>query len=119
MVALALVRISILAFYLRIFVSQTFRYQAWGLMALITFALTFILQCNPLSFAWNRWDGEHTGTCIHLNAMAWAAAGSNIALDLCTIILPLPQIAKLQLSWGKKIPLMMVFCLGFLSVRCA
>ncbi|KAF2093048.1 hypothetical protein NA57DRAFT_49239, partial [Rhizodiscina lignyota] len=116
--SLALTKISILFFYLRIFSTRNFRYMVYMLMAcdaayIIGFDFALIFQCKPINFAWKKWDGEHSGTCVDANAIGWSAAACNIALDLLTIILPLPQIAKLQLSWGKKIPLLLVFALGF------
>jgi hypothetical protein len=108
-----------LIFYIRLFHMRGFRTVAGMLIAcnvifVLSFDFVLIFQCNPISTAWKKWDGQHPGTCLDVNAIGWAAAAINIFLDLATIILPLPQIAKLQLSMRKKIPLFLVFALGFL-----
>jgi hypothetical protein len=109
-------------------------YALMGLSAayVLAFDLSFALQCRPLHLvslpysrtwyvsdqiqAWKHWDGDlRGGTCnVSVNALGWSAAATNIAIDLGVIVLPLPQIFKLQLSWGKKVPLLLVFALGFL-----
>lgn len=119
MTALSLTKISIIYFYLRIFKSKRFRLACYAVMTfavvyLIAFDLVCIFQCHPVHYAWDRWDGEHQGTCLNANAVGWSAAGLNMVLDIATISLPLRELGKLQLSWDKKIPLMLLFLLGFL-----
>lgn len=66
---IALVKISILLLYLRMWPesrgqSRWFRRSCYTVMALLIF-FTFIcmlvlgLQCQPLSYSWTRWDGQH------------------------------------------------------------
>lgn len=117
--SLAITKISICAFYLRLFTTRNFRYMAYFLMGLhaayiIAFLFGFMFQCKPVNLAWHFWDKEHEGKCINSNGLVRAAAAFNIILDVATIVLPQAQIAKLQLSWGKKIPLMVVFGVGLL-----
>jgi hypothetical protein len=118
--SLALTRTSILLLYLRVFSSSLlFRRCGYALIALhfgylVAFDLVLILQCRPINLAWTGWDHQHNGICLSINAIGWSAAGINIALDLATIILPLPQLAKLCLPWHKKLPLIFIFLLGFL-----
>jgi len=60
-------KMSIVLFYLRIFpstVSTTFRKICWILVGLFiamptAFALATAFQCNPVSFSWTGWDGQH------------------------------------------------------------
>jgi hypothetical protein len=118
--SLSLTRISILLLYIRIFTtSDLFRQCAYALVIVHliyvgAFDFVVLFQCRPINLAWNRWDGQHTGYCLNVNAIGWSAAGINIALDLATIILPLPQLVKLWLPWHKKLPLVLLFMLGFL-----
>jgi hypothetical protein len=79
-----------------------------------TFTSTVIFQCTPVSGAWQVWDGERPAKCINQNAMVITTSSINIFLDLAIIGLPLPELYKLNLSLGKKIQVMLVFCLGFL-----
>jgi hypothetical protein len=118
--SIGLTRISILLLYVRIFsTSSLFRRCAHTLIIfnfgyLAVFNIVLLFQCRPINLAWNRWDDQHEGICLSINAIGWSAAGINIALDLATIILPLPQLVKLRLSWQKKLPLILIFLLGFL-----
>lgn len=81
---------------------------------LITFVLVTIFQCSPIDGAWLRWDGTHNYTCNNENAQAWAAAATNIVIDIATMILPLPELYNLNLSARKKISVMAMFSLGIL-----
>ena len=99
---------------MRGFVRMAYFLIACNIMCMVGFVFAFIFQCKPVSLAWNGWDGQHKGKCVDVNAIGWAAAAFNIILDIATIVLPLPRIAKLQLSRDKKIPLFIVFLLGSL-----
>lgn len=68
--AVAAVKLSILAMYLRIFPSREFRIGAWVIGGTviawwIAIVLVCIFQCNPIYVAWVPWD---KGTCINLRA---------------------------------------------------
>ena len=65
----ALVKLSILFFYLRIFPATGVRRLIWMTIAVdvmfgTTFVFVAIFQCHPISFYWKRWDGEHSGKCF-------------------------------------------------------
>lgn len=117
--ALPLLKISILFFYLRIFPEKGFRRMVFVAMGLcvgygIAFVLVSVFQCRPISYAWNQWDDEHEGTCNNINAQGWTSAGLNVILDIIVIILPMPQLWKLQLNMRKKFLLLLMFSVGFL-----
>ncbi|OCK81388.1 hypothetical protein K432DRAFT_351109 [Lepidopterella palustris CBS 459.81] len=116
--SLALTKISILLFYLRIFPDRAFRRAVYITMAfcvgyILAFIPLTIFQCRPINLAWTRWDGEHSGTCVNLNAEGWTSAAFNIALDVTTIVLPLRQLSTLKMSRRKKVGIMFMFMLGF------
>jgi hypothetical protein len=118
---IAMTKISILLFYLRIFPERRFRRMAWATLTccvlfIATFVPALIAQCNPISLAWDRWDGEHEGKCINLNAMGWAAAAINIVLDLAVIILPIFETLKLRMSMMRKVGIGLMFAGGLLYV---
>jgi len=78
-ITLPLIKVSIIFTYLRIFPEMSFRWLAFAAIGLniayvIAFLIVTVLQCQPISFAWNRWDKEHEGTCMDLNAQVMAAA---------------------------------------------
>jgi hypothetical protein len=117
--ALPLVKISILLFYIRTFPTTWFRVASWITIFCcagyaIAFLLVSIFQCDPISLAWTRWDGEHTGTCNNINAQVWASAAINVFLDLVIIILPLPIVYKLNINRRKKLLVTAMFCVGLM-----
>lgn len=117
--ALALTKISILFFYLKVFPKRSFRLCTYALIAInlvyaITYDLLLIFQCNPIKGAWLQWDGEFETQCISINVLGWSAAAINIALDLAVIILPLPELFALSLSLRKRLQIIAMFTVGFL-----
>jgi hypothetical protein len=118
---LPMVKISICFFYLRIFPGDTVRYLIYGTIVFnalmgLSFDLVALLQCHPIDYQWKRWDGEHKGTCINNNALAFANAGISIVLDLWMLSIPMSQLVYLKLHWKKKIGVAMMFGVGFLFV---
>lgn len=110
---------SILVFYLRVFVSLPFRRLVFlgltlaGLiLTIFTFLVTF--QCSPVKHAWQFWDGERPGSCHNVNAIIWAMAAANLALDLYVMSIPFPQLITLSLSRKKKLYILAMFSVGFL-----
>ncbi|KAI0172174.1 hypothetical protein GGR52DRAFT_457642 [Hypoxylon sp. FL1284] len=115
---LSLTKISILFFYLKVFPKRWFRICAYGLIIInvvyaVAYVLLLVFQCNPISGAWTQWDGETPSQCISINVLGWSAAAINIALDLAVIILPLPELLSLSLSFRKKVQIMAMFAVGF------
>lgn len=62
--------------------------------------------------AWLKWDGEHRGKCLDLNADGWASASINIILDLIVITLPMKQLTVLKMSWQRKLGVIAMFLGG-------
>jgi|SRR5690242_11620924 len=117
--SIATTKISILLFYLRIFPRAELRKAIWitivvCFLYIVSFLTATALQCIPISIAWKKWDGEHRGQCINLNADAWSAAAINIVLDLVVIVLPLNELKKLVMSRRHKFGVMVMFLGGFL-----
>ncbi|KAH7408895.1 putative integral membrane protein [Cadophora sp. MPI-SDFR-AT-0126] len=114
----ALTKSAILFFYLRIFPPTISKRLLYAIITFcltygITFSLTFAFQCLPVPYSWNGWDGEHSGKCMNRNAMVWSQSTINTGLDLVIILLPLPCLVKLNLSWRKKIFICLMFSVGF------
>ena len=93
----SLTKISILLLYLRIFTTKAFKWQCWtlititGLYGAAAVVATGLL-CDPIDGVWKRWDGEHPAKCVNINALTFAVAGINMALDILIIVLPLYQV---------------------------
>ncbi|KAH7176948.1 putative integral membrane protein [Dactylonectria macrodidyma] len=114
---IALLKLSLLFFFLRIFPAAGIRRVLWATMAIIgafgfAFVFAAIFQCQPVSFSWKSWDGEHLRQCIDVNAMAWANATISIALDIWMLAIPLAQVRALHLNLKKKIAVAAMFCVG-------
>jgi hypothetical protein len=119
--SIALTKIAVLLFYLRIFPDQNLRRLIYitivvCIMYIIAFVTATALQCIPIRNAWEHWDGEHHGKCINLNADAWASAAVNIILDLVVIMLPMRALGKLAMSRRRKFGIMLMFLGGGLYV---
>lgn len=113
------VKLSILAFYLRLFPGVLIRRLIWGTVSvtvsfIIIFDLVTIFQCQPVGHYWTGWDGETEGHCLSINALVWANAASSILLDAWMIFIPLSQLRNLQLHWKKKIGVALMFSVGVL-----
>ncbi|RDL30138.1 uncharacterized protein BP5553_10416 [Venustampulla echinocandica] len=112
-----LIKIAFLLFFHRIFTDQTITRIIWTLIAvnvmvIITFVVALCFICRPISYSWNSWDGEHTGTCGNANALAFSNAGICILLDCIIIALPITRIMALQLSLRRRISILFMLCVG-------
>ena len=121
-----LTKISILLLYLRLFpeTEKWFRAACLGLISVsgitvIPSYFTILFQCDPIAFAWLRWDRNHPGTCINTVAQISALAGVNITLDLLVFMLPIPRLLKLNVSTSKKIAVLPVFLTGLFVTICS
>jgi len=117
---LALMKLILLFFYLRIFPYPGVRRLLWMTVVFaIMFGLTFILagvfQCVPPDYVWKHWDTFiETNKCINVNAMTWANAGISIGLDIWMLAIPLSQLPGLNIPWKKKIAVAFMFIVGTL-----
>ncbi|KAF2274394.1 uncharacterized protein EI97DRAFT_127804 [Westerdykella ornata] len=114
---IALTKISILFFYLRIFPHREFRLCTYATMAAcFAYMLAFLpgvaFQCVPIRIAWEKWDDEHHGKCINMNALALAASALNMILDAIVVALPLRELAKLEMSRRRKAGILFMFLGG-------
>lgn len=116
---LALTKMSILCFYLRIFPNTTFRAVSyvvlfWVAASGIVSIFVQIFQCTPINFIWEGWKKGEFGPykCIDINALGFATAASSIAQDIAIIVMPLPLLARLNVSRRCKLGIMIMFSLG-------
>lgn len=118
-IQVSLLKHSLLFFYLHVFPTQPTRRVLWGTIGfntayMLVFVIVGIFSCQPVSYLWTRWDGEHQGKCIDINAVAWAHAGISIVLDVWVLVIPLSQLRLLKLDWRKKIGVGLMFSVGTL-----
>ncbi|KAM0257017.1 hypothetical protein ACHAQJ_004610 [Trichoderma viride] len=118
-IEVSMLKLSLLLFYIRIFPGQTVRRLLWGTFtgsALFGLAFVFVavFQCTPVKYYWQKWDGEHQGTCLNINSIAWSNAAISIAIDIWVLAIPLWQLKSLNLDWRRKVGVGMMFCVGAL-----
>ena len=117
--SIASLKLSFLFLYLRIFPKKSVKRLLWGTVGLaIVYGLVFIFlgifPCHPISHYWNRWDGEHVGTCMDVSAIAWANGAVSIAIDLWMMSIPFAQLRKLNLTLKRKLGVFAMFGVGLL-----
>ncbi|KAI9148921.1 CFEM domain-containing protein [Paramyrothecium foliicola] len=113
----ALVKLSIISFYIRIFPGRAVQRLLWGTFVFtivwaLTFIFTVILQCQPISYFWTQWERTHNGRCASASRISWSHASLNIALDLWVLAIPLWQLKGLHLHWKKKLGVAIMFGVG-------
>lgn len=116
-VAVALVKLSILSMYLRIFPSREFKIGAYviGFIVIgwaIAIVLVCIFQCNPIEMAWQPW--LTTGTCINLKGSFIGNGVPNILTDVAILAMPVKQVWHLHATMAQKVSLLCTFGLGSL-----
>ena len=115
---IAMVKISILLLYRRIFATRKFRMAtllvgiacvSWLIAALLCLAF----QCRTETERYNA-ASLFSDQCIDLKAYWAAVAGSNMGLDLVILSMPLYMVWNLKLAVRQKVALTGVFALGAL-----
>ncbi|CVK85960.1 related to integral membrane protein [Fusarium mangiferae] len=121
--SLALVKLSILAFFLRIFPDQRFRiivrWTTIFILVMCPLYLALILaQRRPLDLFWNGWrDKNPRGVMLSGNLIGITHGAWNVALDIWMMILPMTQLLKIGIKLKKKIGVIAMFGVGlFLTI---
>ncbi|KAL0934098.1 uncharacterized protein CTRU02_210897 [Colletotrichum truncatum] len=121
--AMAAIKASILFCFLRIFPDRVFRRavfatQMFNLLVALTWVILCCVQCQPISYAWNGWDGEHQGGCgVQSSSIGLIHVAFQIAIDLVMLVLPITQVYKLQMDFKKKLGVMAMFLVGIFCLR--
>jgi len=108
-------KISILLFLSRIFSARWFQLTVRSLIIVLLLhgvasVLATAFQCTPISFTWNRNNRDQT--CLNVSAIGYSAAGVNLGEELLILLLPIPELAKLQIDTRNKMALSFIFSLG-------
>jgi hypothetical protein len=101
-------KITILAFYLRIFPNVNFRRTTWVMIVLsaiwgIVFSCLWAFECSPISYAWTQWNSPTSGKCLRADLIAVVQAAFSLVLEVAIFILPIPILLRLRLNWRKKL----------------
>ncbi|TDZ33799.1 Satratoxin biosynthesis SC1 cluster protein 4 [Colletotrichum spinosum] len=108
------VKFSILLQYRRIFRTEKAAKIILGLMVWLALYSAFclgtsIFTCWPVA---KYWDNAIEGGCIERSALNYAIAGFNILNDLIILLLPVPWLRGLQVTFRAKLVLIGVFTCG-------
>lgn len=115
-VVLALIKVSIVTMYLRIFwayrpfyltcyVVLTFIILSSSIITILT-----ILSCRPVEYFWDR--DIAGGACLDITALAYANSGLAVVQDLIIVLLPIIMLWRLQMTRKKKFFIGIMFALG-------
>ncbi|KAH6997440.1 hypothetical protein EDB80DRAFT_585674 [Ilyonectria destructans] len=105
---------SLLAFYRRIFPNRRFQITVWaGLVFLLGHCIVFlgliVFQCRPIDSIWNR---NLEGKCLNITAIVNSGAALSIVEDIAFLVMPIPELLKLQLGTRKRAALLLIFSIG-------
>ncbi|KAK0659709.1 hypothetical protein QBC41DRAFT_286988 [Cercophora samala] len=112
-----LLRHSQVLFFLRIFVVGNSKPMIKGTMianVVISTCLGLVLafQCKPVKYFWMRWDSTQEGKCLNNVHVLSITTVFAMLLDAWTLILPLPYVARLQLSVRKRVGISVMLATG-------
>jgi hypothetical protein len=82
---------------------------AYTALHTVAFFFAVLFQCKPVPFAW---DKDLRGTCLNLTTLTYVAAVLSGVLDCITLLLPLNELRKLELTLDKKIGVIFIFIIG-------
>jgi hypothetical protein len=115
--SLTLVKVSIIAAYLRIFPTTTIRRVMYVLAACIVAVwivniFATIFQCSPIDGAWNF---DVQPKCISVMKVYYFSTAFSILTDILLCVLPLPLFWKLKLPVREKWIVTVLFGLGLFA----
>ncbi|KAF5236259.1 hypothetical protein FAUST_6607 [Fusarium austroamericanum] len=122
-ITLTLTKLSILAFFLRIFPDHKFRRMVHGTVVFIivmsaTFLVLFMLQSVPMKVFWEGWKEKNPkGVLLSTNAIGTSHGAINVALDVWMLVLPMTQLWKIGIKPKKKIGIISMFGAGAFIVN--
>lgn len=113
------IKLSVLCFYIRVFVGERFRLATFATIGLVTVwslanVLLLFLICRP--FAAN-YDLTVQGTCGDRPTAFIAIGAFNIITDILILVLPIPTIWSLRAQRKMKIGLTVIFSFGLMWVE--
>ncbi|KAG8166670.1 hypothetical protein KVR01_002359 [Diaporthe batatas] len=117
-----LMKLSVLAYYWRIFPTKHMKKYIRILTAVCAIWFVGVLignlvECRPISFFWNKLSAPGTGIChFRVEVYLIIVAAPNIVIDTLTIILPVYEIWHLQLERWKRIAVSGIFVVGGMVV---
>jgi hypothetical protein len=117
-VSLLMVKMSIMFFYLRVFVNPGLRMATKIVMGVVLLwscanIIQVFLICRPFR---STYDITVTGTCGNRQGSFIAIGAFNVVTDFIILLLPVPTVWKLHMPTSAKVALTGVFSVGLLYV---
>lgn len=108
-------KLAVLALYLRIFKKKWVRYATWltGAVVILNgvqFLIAASLVCRPYAFKWNK--TLPNGHCGNIMAIYKYGSIPPIITDVGILILPIPGLHELQMSFSRRLGVMFTFVIG-------
>lgn len=100
---LAIIKLSILFFYRRIFRGRAFDITSWVLIGVVaawavTFFIAILAACGTSIQANFQTLGALKGECVNTFDILIALAVSDVAVDLAILVMPVPLVSPLKTS---------------------
>lgn len=117
-ITIMMIKFSILLFYVRLFgTAPSFVLLVRIFMVIIfcwqvSITLETFLLCRPLAYNWDT--TVPGGVCGDRNAAYIIAGSLNVGTDLLVMLLPMPNIWKLQMPMSQRFGLVGIFGIGVL-----
>ncbi|KAL9012552.1 MAG: hypothetical protein Q9173_002686 [Seirophora scorigena] len=116
--ALALPKIGVLLFYVRLNPTRGFRYRTFAVLALtatqmVVFMLGYIFHCRPVQ-KW--WKPLLPGTCLDLKPGYVTLPIVNMCVEFFILLLQIPMLVKLQVGRRTKLVLGGIFAFSSCTV---
>ncbi|KAK0373210.1 integral membrane protein [Colletotrichum limetticola] len=114
----AVVKLSIVLFLMRIFPSTSFQRlsRVLGTFVIlhgVLFLIPYAVQCIPVDSIWDRNITDRK--CVNLPAVGYSSSALAIAEDIAILLLPIPQVWRLQISLQRRLALLALFSIGFFA----
>ncbi|KAE9366940.1 hypothetical protein N431DRAFT_286089, partial [Stipitochalara longipes BDJ] len=118
---LALTKLSICLFYLRLFNDKATKYVVYTTMGFICIytiptVIFSIFQCKPVDGYWNV---SENSTCVNPSAAFYVNGVGNILTDAWLVTMIVPRIWSLKMAWKQKIALFSIITLSWLVIIAA
>lgn len=115
----ASIKLSFLFFYRRVFSPsrKTVLFVNGGVVviscAYIAIFFATVFDCIPVS---KRWYPSKPGWCARPKFLPYTSGAINVSIDIYVLIVPIPCIWGLNMSFSRKLRILAVFSLGILWV---
>lgn len=113
--SVALINLSILLFYRRIFQFEASFYIVTFVLCVYWAIIIVVMNvgCRPLRYFWGRFvDPNAVGTCIDTQAFFLANSIWVMINNTIILVMPIPTVMRLQMPLGERLAVVSIMMLG-------